>query len=450
VLKKEEWILEAFRERTAKSARLQAEASQLIPGGVTGNVKYFLPYPIFMRRAQGAHLWDVDGNEYVDYCLSFGPLVLGHGPPEVRRALEELWDRCGTSLFGTPHEGEIEMARRIRSLYPAAEAIRFTNSGTEATLNALRIARTYSKMRKVAKFEGHYHGIHDDVLVSVAPKPSAAGPPGAPRAQASAASVPREVLERTVVLPFNDLEATLRRLRRNSRTVGAVILEPIARGYLAADPDFVKGLQEYTQDRDIPLIFDEVMSGFRVGIGGAQEYYGVKPDLIALGKVIGGGLPMGAFAGRQDIMELASPMEKDPSRSLFHSGTFNGNPLCIAAGTATLNALARPGAYERLNGRTEELKAGLREALETREILGQVVGLGSVFSLLFTDRPIRNYRDAATADTRKRQLFDLGLLTRGVYVRPGKPFYLSTAHAREDVERTIEAADAALRDLHEP
>jgi glutamate-1-semialdehyde 2,1-aminomutase len=446
-VKKEEWILESFRERTSKSRYLNSEASALLPGGVTANVKHFVPYPIFMRRAAGSHLWDADGNEYIDYCLCFGPLILGHGPREVWRALEEGWQRLGTSLFGTPHEGEVEMARRLRSLYPAAEAVRFTNSGTEATMHALRLARAYTRKRKVAKFEGHYHGVHDSVLVSVSPKVATAGPVTSPRARASADSVGRQTLDNTVVLPFKDLDASLRRLRRNLRTIGAVILEPIARGYLAADREFLRGLREFTAERDIPLIFDEVMSGFRVGIGGAQEYFGVRPDLLALGKVLGGGLPMGAFAGRRDIMEIASPIGREPSRNLFHIGTYNGNPLATAAGLATLDVLAEAGVYEALNRQTEELKAGLQEVLRTREEDVQVLGLGSVFSVLFTSRPVRNYRDVAAADSRRRQLFDLGLLNRGIYVCPGKPFYLSTAHAAEEIARTIEAADAAAHDI---
>lgn len=448
-MKKDEWVLNSYHGRTTRSGKLYKEMAEVIPGGVTSNVKFFPPYPIFMRQARGSHLWDVDGNEYMDYCLCYGPLILGHGHPAVWRALEHQWHQVGTSLFGTPHEMELAMARRIQGHYPAARRLRFTNSGTEATLNALRVARTYSRKKKIAKFEGHYHGIHDEVLVSVAPKVEEAGAATSPRSVPAADSVNSETLKSVVVLPFNDQAAAERRIRRNRRTIAAVIVEPIARGFLAADPEFLKGLREVTAALDIPLIFDEVMSGFRIGIGGAQAHFGVTPDLMALGKVIGGGLPLGAFAGREDLMELVSPVGREASRNLFHSGTYNGNPFSLAAGMATLDILERSGAYEKLNGTTEELKKGIQEAVESRDLPVQVLGLGSVFVTVFTDLPIRNYRDATRADARRRYLFDVGLLNRGIYVRPGKPFYLSTEHSSEDVERTIEAVDGALHDIAE-
>ncbi len=448
-MKKDEWVLESYHGRTARSNKLYQETSGIIPGGVTANVKFYPPYPIFMRQARGSRLWDVDGNEYVDYCLCYGPLILGHGHPAVWKALEKQWHQLGTALFGTPHEMELAMARKIQAHYPGARKLRFTNSGTEATLHSLRVARAYTRKRKIAKFEGHYHGIHDAVLVSVAPKVKEAGPATSPKALPAADSVGSETLKGTVVLPFNNLEATERRIRRNRRTIGAVIVEPIARGFLAADREFLRGLREVTETLDIPLIFDEVMSGFRVGIGGAQAHYNVQPDLMALGKVIGGGLPLGAFAGREDLMDQVSPVGKDASRNLFHSGTFNGNPFSLAAGMATLEALERPGVYDKLNGRTEELKKGIQEAIEARDLPVQVLGVGSVFVTVFTDVPIRNYRDATRADARRRYLFDLGMVNRGIYLRPGKPFYLSTEHSDEDIERTIEAADGALHDIQE-
>lgn len=432
--------------RTPRSLKLWEEASKIIPGGITANVKFYEPYPIFMKRARGSKLYDVDGNEYIDYCLCFGALVLGHGHPKVVEAVKRQIDEGGTTMYGTPHELEIEMAKKIINHLPCAEMVRFMNSGLEATLHAIRLARAYTKRDKIAKFEGHYHGAHDYVLISMAPPLDAAGDAAAPNPVPDSAGIPKCVLENTIVLPFNNLEATEKILRRYKDEVAAVIVEPIARGFLPADSEFLKGLREITERHGMLLIFDEVMTGFRVGLSCAQGYYGITPDLTALGKIVGGGFPAGAIAGRKDIMELFSPLgAKKPWEKLFHSGTYNGCPVVLAAGLATLEVLEQPGVYEHINWVAEKVKNGIKSSFERYGIDVQVLGITSMFQPIFASHEIRNYRDVAKADSKMRTRFDLELVNRGVYVRPGKTYYTSLAHTANDVEKTLNAIEEAAK-----
>ena len=314
-----------YMKRTRRSAELWKRASEVLPGGITANVKFFEPYPNFMRKAKGSRIYDVDDNEYIDYCLCLGPLVLGHGHPKVVEAIEKQLADNGTTMYGTPHELEIKMATELRRLVPCAEMTRFVGSGLEATLHAIRLARAYTRKVKIAKFEGHYHGAHDYVAVSVSPPLDLAGPDDSPVAVSNSAGLPEFILENTVILPFNDSASAERIIERNKDELAAVIVEPVARGFLPPDRDFLKGLRIVTQENNIVLIFDEIMTGFRLGLGGAQEHFRVTPDLVALGKVIGGGFPIGAFAGKSEIMEYASPVgARSPSDHVFHSGTCNG------------------------------------------------------------------------------------------------------------------------------
>jgi len=436
-----------YRKRTPTSEKLWQQASKVIPGGITANVKYFDPYPIFMKKAKGSKLYDVDGNEYIDYCLCFGPLILGHGHPAVVEAIKKQLDEGGTTVYGTPNEIEVKMANKIKSLVPCAEMVRFTNSGLEATLHAIRAARAYTKREKIAKFEGHYHGAYDSVTISITPPLDQAGPDYAPIPVSNSAGLPRHILENTLVLPFNDLPSTEKLVRKHGNELAAIIIEPVARGFLTPDTDFLKGLRTLTEENGIVLIFDEVMTGFRLGLGGAQEYFGVIPDMVALGKIVGGGLPAGVFAGKAEIMAVMSPVgSKYPYDHLFHTGTFSGCPAVLAAGLATIEVLEKPGVYNHINWVAEEVKKCMNNVFEDYEIAAQATGVGSMFQCLFTpQKQIRNYRDTAKADAKKRVNFDLELINRGVYVKPGKPFYTCLAHTKADLEKTFEAIKEATK-----
>jgi glutamate-1-semialdehyde 2,1-aminomutase len=412
-----------------------------MPGGVTANVKYFDPYPIAMKRAKGCRLSDLDGNEYIDYCLSFGPLILGHGHPRVMKAIRDVLDSTGTTMFGTPHELEATFAERLLRIFRPDGKLRFTVSGTEATIHAVRIARAYRRRPMIAKFEGHYHGAVDEFLVSHAPSATITERGLDPRS--GSRGTPGRVLENTLVLPFNDLAATEASVRKNADRLACVIVEPVERSFIAPDPDFLKGLREVTARYDIPLIFDEVMSGFRVTFGGAQHAYGVEPDLSCLGKIIGGGLPCGAFLGRADILDLADP-EKD---DFFHSSTFAGYPPAMAAGMATLDELERPGMFARLLETSGTVASEIERLLSAARVPAQVPRVGTVFSILFTDQVVRTYRDTLRADPEMRRALDTALLERGIFVKPGKPFYLSTVHDDQAVRETREAFEQAISDV---
>jgi len=437
-----------YMKKTRKSARLWQQSSKLMPGGVTGSIRYFEPYPIFMKKAKGSKIYDVDGNEYVDYGLCLGPLILGHGHPAVVEAIKKQLSEDGTTIYGTPHELEIKMANEIKRLVPCAQMVRFVNSGLEATLHAIRVARGYTKRIKIAKFEGHYHGAHDYVAVSVSPPLDLAGPSNLPIAVSDSAGLPSFILENTIVLPFNDSATVERIIEKNKKNLAAVIIEPVARGFLPPNPDFLKSLRTVTEENNIVLIFDEIMTGFRLGLGGAQEYFGVTPDMVALGKIVGGGLPIGVFAGKSEMMELTSPVDaKLPFDRVFHSGTFNGCPTVLAAGLATIEVLKKPRAYDHINWVADEVKRCIKDAFEDNRIDGQVIGLASMFQCLFTSKRIKDYRDVARADSKKRLSFDLELINNGVYVRPGRTYYTSLAHTKSDLQKTFEAVETAAKTL---
>jgi len=427
--------------RTKASKAYSERARQSLPGGVTANVKYFDPYPIAMKKANGCRLWDLDGNEYIDYCLSFGPLILGHGHPRVMKAIQDVLASTGTTMLGTPHELEATFGERLLKIFQPDGRLRFTVSGTEATIHAVRIARAYRRRPMIGKFEGHYHGGVDEFLVSYAPSRTEAKQGLVPIS--GSRGTPDHILKNTLVLPFNDLSETEARIRRNVDRLACVIIEPVERSYIAPDPNFLRGLREITARYDIPLIFDEVMSGFRIGFGGAQHAYGVVPDLTCLGKIIGGGLPCGAFLGRLDILELADPGSDD----FFHSSTFAGYPPAMAAGMATLDELEKPQIFDKLLAKAGALHSGIEQLLTAQRIPVQVPRVGTVFSILFTDKLVRNYRDTLAADPEKRKALDNGLLGRGIFVKPGKPFYLSTAHDQQAIRETLEELEGAVRDV---
>jgi len=430
-------IIQRFESRTLGSARMFRRAKGVTPGGVSAGIKFFDPYPIFMKRAQGSRIWDVDGNEYVDYLMSYGALVLGHGAKTVRDSIDAVMGSLGTTVFGTPTEGEMAYGKTLRDIYHPGGSVRFTNSGLEATALAVRLARAHTGKRRVAKFEGHYHGAVDRLLFSYSPEVEEAGESDSPVPIADSADVDSSLLSDSVVLPFNDWEATERILTRSAERLACVIMEPFEEGVIPGERHFMDGLRKLTRDLKIPLIFDEVKTGFRVRIGGATEFYSIVPDIACLGKIIGGGLPIGAVVGDADILARLDPRRKAGMR-VFHSGTFNGNPLSVGVGRATVDALMVPGAFDLIRKRTESLRSGLSATLTERDIPHQMLGEGGMFNFYLTSKPVRSYRDVKGSDLRLRRFLDLEQITNGVYLKPENRYCLSLAHSDEDVRATKE------------
>ena len=439
----EKRVIEDFRSRTRRSAELFRRAISVTPGGVMAGIKFFEPYPIFIQKAEGSHVWDVDGNESVDYLMSYGALILGHGHPVVRSSIQSALDKYGTTVTGTPSEAESEYGQMLLDLYHKDGLLRFTNSGLEATLLSVRLARAFTGKRKIAKFEGHYHGAVDRLLFSYAPDAASAGVAKAPLPVADSADVNESILSEALTLPFNDWAATERLLSDHVNELACVIMEPFEEGVIAAEPAFMTNLRSLTKDLGVPLIFDEVKTGFRVRLGGATEFYGVTPDLACLGKIIGGGLPIGAVAGDRGLMEQLDP-RSERSRRVFHSGTFNGNPLSLSAGKATIEEISRPGKLRDLGSVTERLKAAISSALHARQIPHFMAGEGAMFNIYITDKQVRNYRDARASDLRLRRFLDIGQITNGIYLKPENRYCLSTAHTDDDVSLTREKFDLAL------
>lgn len=437
-----------YKAKTKKSEAWFQEAQKHLPGGVTGNVKFYAPYPVYAKKARGSHLWDLDGNEYIDYMLCFGPLILGHGHPRVTEAIRKQMDKDGTLIFGAPHELEARMAERLKSIFPFADSVRFTNSGLEATLHALRAAKGYKRRSRIAKFEGAYHGCYDEVLVSLTPAEEAAGPPASPQTVPGSFGTPETTIHNVQVLPYNDIENTVRLLKAHKNDLAAVIIEPVQRGFVVPDIEFLKVVRETTRELGIILIFDEVMSGFRMEkLGGASTQFGVDPDMMCLGKIIGGGFPCGAFIGKREFMDVVNPVTRSKDERVFHGGTFNGHPTVLAAGMATLDVLSDPSTYPNLNRTTDKLRDGLNELFSRYGYDAKAVGPGSTFNVVFTKGRIANYRDAARCDTKLRQRFDFGLLARGLHFHPDKPFYTCTEHSQKDVDYTLRMAEEVLKKM---
>ena len=414
------------------SERLFAEALELLPGGVSSPVRAFRAVggsPLFIARGEGAYLVDVDGNRYVDYVLSWGPLILGHAHPRVVAALEEAL-RDGTS-FGAPSPLELDLARLVRDAMPSVELVRFVSSGTEATMSALRVARAFTGRSRIVKFVGCYHGHADLLLVQAGSGVATLGLPDSPGVTAGAVGD-------TLTARFNDLDA-VEQLFAAHDDIAAVIVEPVAgnMGLVLPQPGFLEGLREVTAANGALLVFDEVMTGFRVHLGGAQALYGVTPDLTTLGKVIGGGLPVGAYGGKREIMELVAP-----AGPVYQAGTLSGNPLAMTAGIETLRALAEPGVWDGLERATARLEAGLIS-------LGdgvQVARAGTMFGMFFSDVPVTSWDEAKEADTARFAAFHRALLERGVYLAPSQfeAGFVSTAHGDAEIDATLSAAREAL------
>lgn len=451
-----DYIPSSFYERTPKSAEMFKQASEVVPGGVTANIKHFAPYPILMEKGKGSKLTDVDGNVYIDYLLCYGALILGHGHQAINDAVLRQMNEAGTMVFGTPHVLETTMAAKLAELYNGIEMVRYTNSGLEATLLAIRTAMGYTGRTKLAKFEGHYHGGYDQVLLSVNPEASIAGDAKSPTPVPESLGLPDYYVDNTIILPFNDLEATERILRTYAQDIAGVILEPIQGGFIPAEPEFMLGLRKITEELGIVLIFDEVKTGFRISIGGAQQVYGIKPDLTALGKVLGGGFPVGAVGGKKEMMMISAPDgardiltagadNQSKQDSLYHSGTYNGHPAILAAGLSTIAFLEKKGTMETLFTRTRRLRDELEKLYRSCGISMQTIGMGSIFNIILTDEAIRNYRDMSRADTKLRKRLDYELLTLGIYTKPLNRYSMSVVHSEEDINDTLEAHEEAIK-----
>jgi glutamate-1-semialdehyde 2,1-aminomutase len=424
----------------ATSRRLFAQALDLLPGGVDSPVRAFRSVggePLFIERGDGPYLFDVDGNRYIDYVLSWGPLVLGHAHPEVVEALSRALLR-GTS-FGAPCEAELELARLIRGHMPALELIRFVSSGTEATMSALRLARALTGRDKIVKLAGCYHGHADLLLVQAGSGVATLGLPDSP-------GVPAGAVRDTLVGRFNDLSSVQDLFADHGSDIAAVIVEPVAgnMGVVPPEAGFLEGLRSLTAAAGSLLIFDEVMTGFRVQLGGAQRLYGVCPDLTTLGKVIGGGLPVGAYGGRREIMEMVAP-----AGPVYQAGTLSGNPLAMAAGIATVGVLGRPGVWDAMERRAAALADGLEDAAKGAGVPAQHTRVGTMSCIFFSDRRPVDWDSARSCDTDRYAAFFRGMLGRGIYLAPSQfeAAFLSTVHGEEQIEATVEAARETFREL---
>ena len=439
-----------YKQKTKKSAEWFQTASKHLPGGVTGNVKFYPPYPVYLKKAKGSHVWDLDGNEYIDYMLCFGPLILGHGHPKVLEAVSRQLKEDGTQILGAPHELEAVMAERLKRIFPFADAVRFTNSGLEATMHALRVARGAKKKARFAKFEGAYHGCYDEALVSLAPALEFAGPESSPQTVSGSFGTSQSAIQNVQILPYNDIENTERILRAHKDDLAAVIMEPVQRGFVVPDLEFLKVVRETTRELGIVLIFDEVMSGFRMEkFGGASTTYGIDPDMICLGKIIGGGFPCGAFMGKRELMDMVNPATKPKDERVFHGGTFNGHPTVLAAGMATLDVLEEPRTYPYLNKISDRLRNGFNDLFGRMGYEAEAVGPGSTFNIVFTKGRISDYRDVTKCDSKTRQKLDFGLMARGMHLHPDKPFYTCTEHSEKDVDQTLKVAEEVLKKMKE-
>lgn len=426
--------------QTTKSQEIFAAAQRLMPGGVSSPVRAFKSVggqPIVFDRVQGAYAWDVDGNQYIDYVGSWGPAICGHAHPEVISALKAALDK-GTS-FGAPCVLENVLAELVIAAVPSIEMVRFVNSGTEACMSVLRLMRAFTGRDKVIKFEGCYHGHADMFLVKAGSGVATLGLPDSP-------GVPKNVTSNTLTAPYNDLEAVKTLFAENPDQIAGVILEPVVgnSGFIPPDAGFLEGLRVLTQENGALLVFDEVMTGFRIAYGGAQEKFGIKPDLTTLGKVIGGGLPVGAYGGRADIMAMVAP-----AGPMYQAGTLSGNPLAMTAGIKTLELLQKPGTYDYLDRITKTLIQGLLDIAKETGHAACGGSISAMFGFFFTAGPVHNYEDAKKSDLAKFSRFHRGMLERGIYLAPSQfeAGFTSLAHTEADIEKTLAVAKDVMQSL---
>lgn len=423
-----------------KSIKLFKKAKQLIPGGVNSPVRAFKAVggnPIFIKSARGSRIYDVDGNEYIDYVLSWGPLILGHAHPSIVKALQKAAE--GGTSYGAPTLLEIELAHMICQAYPSMERVRMVNSGTEATMSAIRAARGFTKRDKVIKFEGCYHGHADGLLVKAGSGAMTFGVPDSP-------GIPKDYARNTITLPFNDLNAVKKVLKKEAKDIACIIIEPVVGniGCVLPRPGFLEGIRKLTQQYDIILIFDEVMTGFRVSYGGAQKTYGIKPDMTCLGKVIGGGLPVGAYGGRKEIMKMIAP-----EGPVYQAGTLSGNPLAMTAGIETLKILSKPTTYKKLMEKAEALEEGLKDASIRAGVKTRFYRAGTMFCTYFTDTEVYDYATAKNSDTKKFAQFFVNMLENGINLAPSQfeAGFISLAHSTVDINKTARAAYSAFKKI---
>jgi glutamate-1-semialdehyde 2,1-aminomutase len=423
-----------------KSIELFKKAKRTIPGGVNSPVRAFKSVggrPLFIKKASGSKIYDADGNEYIDYVGSWGPMIVGHSNPSVVSALKKAIDK-GTS-YGAPTELEVKLAEMVIKAFPSIEMVRMVNSGTEATMSAIRLARAYTKRNKVIKFEGCYHGHVDSLLVKAGSGAATLGLPDSP-------GVPYDFAKNTITLPFNDIEKVKDVLKKEGEKIACIILEPVIGNIGVVPPKngFLQGLRMLTKKYGVVLIFDEVMTGFRVAYGGTQELYNIKADLTCLGKIIGGGLPVGAYGGKRGIMEMVAP-----SGPVYQAGTLSGNPLAMTAGIETLKILSKSGVYNKLKKTTEKLCKGMEEGAKKAGIPVYSAMVGSMFSMFFTDTKVIDYATAKTSDTNRFSKYFSMMLKGGVYLAPSQfeAGFVSLSHTDRDIDRTIEAAHQALKNL---
>lgn len=423
----------------SKSIEAFAEAKTLMPGGVNSPVRAFKSVkmdPIFMERGKGSKIYDIDGNEYIDYVLSWGPLILGHANDRVVEAIKKVAE-LGTS-FGAPSLIETKLAKLVKERVPSIEIVRMVSSGTEATMSALRLARGYTGRNKILKFEGCYHGHGDSLLIKAGSGVATLGLPDSP-------GVPEGVAKNTITVPYNDLESVRYAFEQFGDDIAGIIVEPVAgnMGVVLPQPGFLEGLRDITTQYGALLIFDEVMTGFRVGYNCAQGYFGITPDLTCLGKVIGGGLPVGAYGGRAEIMEQIAP-----SGPIYQAGTLSGNPLAMTAGLETLSQLT-PNHYEEFARKAELLEEGIRAAAEKHDIPHTINRVGSMVGFFFTNEVVTNYEKAKTSNLDYFATYYQEMANQGVFLPPSQfeGMFLSTAHSNEDIEKTIEAIEIAFSKL---
>jgi glutamate-1-semialdehyde 2,1-aminomutase len=423
-----------------KSRELFKKAKRIIPGGVNSPVRAFKAVggsPLFIQSAKGSKIYDVDGNEYIDYVLSWGPLILGHSHPKIVNALKKAAEK-GTS-YGAPTSLEIELAEMIRKAYPSMEIVRMVNSGTEATMSAIRVARGFTGRDKIVKFEGCYHGHADGLLVKAGSGAATFGVPTSP-------GVPKDYAKNTITLPFNDLQAFRKICDKIGKNIACVILEPVVgnSGCILPKPGYLEGLRKLTTKYGIVLIFDEVMTGFRVSYGGAQKTFKIKPDITCLGKVIGGGLPVGAYGGKKEIMKMIAP-----EGPVYQAGTLSGNPLAMTAGIETLKILSRPDTYKKLEAKSRALEEGLKDAARRAGVKTKFYRAGTMFCTYFTDKEVYNFTDAKNTDTVSFAKFFKKMLERGINLAPSafEAGFMSLAHSQADINRTVRAAFEAFKEL---
>jgi glutamate-1-semialdehyde 2,1-aminomutase len=423
--------------RESLSHSLFERAKKIMPGGVNSPVRAFSPYPFFTAQARGSKILDVDGKTYIDYCMAYGPLIFGHAYPEIIEAVKERLNK-GT-MFGTPTELEVEFAETVAKAVPSIDMMRAVSSGTEATMHAIRVARGYTGRDKIVKFEGCYHGAHDYVLVKAGSGASTFGSP-------DSRGIPHDTVKNTIVIPYNDLAALEKTIRTEGDEIAAVILEPVIgnAGVIPPKKGYLNALRKITKESGIVLIFDEVITGFRLALGGAQERYGVTPDLVTLGKILGGGFPIGAYGGKRELMAQVSP-----SGGIYQAGTLSGNPVSVVAGLTVLRILMdkEMEIYGQLEHTGRRMVKGLMDHVEDASVDAQVNSVASMFQIFFTPSQVTDYVTAKTSDIEHFNRYHRSLLENGVFIPPSQfeTCFLSTAHTDEDVEQTLEAMGAALK-----